>query len=490
MAISFCQAKKICRTASGRSAVSAAAYRAGEKLHDEESGKDWSYKKDEVTYSKITLPDNAPPGFADRATLWNSVQKAETQANAMLSRELVIALPNELDQKQAEKLIDNFSKYLAKKGMCVDAAIHWKDGNHHAHLMLTTRKIDKNGKWAKWKERKEYARDENGNKIPDLDENGKQKLRVRKGKGAEKLWKRVTVQENEWSKKKSLNEWKSELAQMMNRELEKSGVNAKIDYRSYKEQGSELIPQIHEGYAARAIEKRGGKSWKCEKNREIRATNKAFIEKTSKLKAELKELKNELKDTVTFCDYMGLEPNQRKSIVKVAKPMLLSLEKDYIKKFPVLKGKIDFQGNFFQNAVFAKSKKGFVLVGMNKESAIKNGLLENAGQAKTFTMKQVKGIAQGVKTVAKDVTSLLDDKVSSEQHMSKAKDNVMGVLKTPFKALGEIIKNPATGILKLPLNIFKMISDAASAGINMVGAVGKGGTMLGEEKKKGPERSL
>lgn len=291
MSISFCRAKAISRT-SKRSAVAAAAYRSGEKLHDDENGKEWSYKKDEIVYSKITLPENAPKEFADRETLWNSVQKAEKQANARVARELVIAFPNELSQEQAQQVIEDFSEYLAKKGMCVDAAIHWKNGNHHAHLMLTTRKIDKNGHWAEWKERKEYARDESGNKIPLLDKNGKQKTRERQGKGVEKLWKRVSVLADEWSKKTEYNKWKKELAGMMNAELEKIGVSDKVDYRSYKERGIDKVPQVHEGYVARAIEKRGGKSFLCEHNREIRALN-AKIEQTQKIEKRIAELKKQ-----------------------------------------------------------------------------------------------------------------------------------------------------------------------------------------------------
>ena len=291
MSISFCRAKAISRT-SKRSAVAAAAYRSGEKLHDDENGKEWSYKKDEIVYSKITLPENAPKEFADRETLWNSVQKAEKQANARVARELVIAFPNELSQEQAQQVIEDFSEYLAKKGMCVDAAIHWKNGNHHAHLMLTTRKIDKNGHWAEWKERKEYARDESGNKIPLLDKNGKQKTRERQGKGVEKLWKRVSVLADDWSKKTEYNKWKKELAGMMNAELEKIGVSDKVDYRSYKEQCKDILPQVHEGYVARAIEKRGGKSFICEHNREIRALN-AKIEQTQKIEKRIAELKKQ-----------------------------------------------------------------------------------------------------------------------------------------------------------------------------------------------------
>ena len=35
---------------------------------------------------------------------------------------------------------------------------------------------------------------------------------------------------------------------------------ARIDHRSYKEQGIDLIPTIHEGYEVRAMEKKGNQN--------------------------------------------------------------------------------------------------------------------------------------------------------------------------------------------------------------------------------------
>ena len=48
---------------------------------------------------------------------------------------------------------------------------------------------------------------------------------------------------------------------------------ARIDHRSYKEQGIDLIPTIHEGYEVRAMEKKGIKTVIGELNRAIRQFN-------------------------------------------------------------------------------------------------------------------------------------------------------------------------------------------------------------------------
>lgn len=503
MAISFCQAKKIVRTAKGRSAVSAAAYRAGEELHDEESGKDWKYKKDEVIDSKITLPENAPAEYKDRATLWNAVQKAEKQANAMLSRELVIALPNEFSEEQAKRVIDDFSQYLANEGMCVDAAIHWKPGNKHGHLMLTTRRIDKNGNWAKWKERKEYARDENGNKIPDLDENGNQKLRIRKGKGAEKLWKRVTVQENEWSKKTSLNKWKKELAKMMNRELEKSGVSDKVDYRSYAEQGSALIPQIHEGYAARAIEKRGGKSWKCEKNRKIRAINKEYLDKKEALEKELIQVREDKAATVELVPWSGLESFEKQAVSDkmkfkkkgewtekqinafASKSVFVRENGGGVHLFPVPQDKTRAIMPIFgkitprqAKAFMMKLRKsGYYENRCNEaqdtfKKAQKAGIAKAAGKAKeVYSGAKAMGAAATLKGARGAMSGAMDSQKDSKSHAVDALQNVGEIFKTPFEIAKDMITNPVTGILKGIVRAFKAVDSAVSAAVN-VGAAG------------------
>ena len=66
------------KRSAGQSAMAAAAYRAGEKLHSEYYGEDSDYThKGGVICSEILLPPHAPPEYADRETLWNAVEKAE-----------------------------------------------------------------------------------------------------------------------------------------------------------------------------------------------------------------------------------------------------------------------------------------------------------------------------------------------------------------------------------------------------------------------------
>jgi hypothetical protein len=286
MAIYHMSIKNISR-GKGKTAIAAAAYRSGTILTDSETGITHNYvKKSEVAYTEIILPEHAPAEYANRETLWNEVQKIETQDRARLAREWEVALPNELDLDQAKTLIHDFAGSLVAEGMCIDLAIHWKDGNHHAHIMGTTRPIGKDGKWAP-KERKGYKLDAEGNKIPVIDtKTGKQKIGAR----GRKMWQRETVQANNWNRREKVEEWRKRWADCCNKYLARE---QQIDHRSYERQGLMQLPTVHEGYAARLMEQRGSASDRCRLNRDIRLYNYITL-LHQKLKQELKLLKQEM----------------------------------------------------------------------------------------------------------------------------------------------------------------------------------------------------
>ena len=128
----------------GKSAVAAAAYRSGEKLVNEWDGMTHDFThKGGIVHKEIMLPIHAPPEFADRSTLWNSVEEIEKSATAQLAREIEVALPVELSRAEQLALVRAFVKdTFVAAGMCADFAIHDKgDGNPHAHIMLTVRPL-------------------------------------------------------------------------------------------------------------------------------------------------------------------------------------------------------------------------------------------------------------------------------------------------------------------------------------------------------------
>ena len=222
--IDFCHIPiSIIKRSAGRSAVAAAAYRSGTKLTNEWDGMTHDYtRKGGIVHAEIMLPAHAPPEFADRSTLWNSVEQIEKARDSQLAREIEAALPRELSGEQQLALVRAYVKdNFVDKGMCADFAIHDKGtGNPHVHIMLTLRPLKENGQWGA-KCRKAYDLDENGQRIPD-------------GKGG---WKNHREDTTDWNDKGNVEIWRVAWAAYTNRALESAGRPERIDHRSYKRQG-------------------------------------------------------------------------------------------------------------------------------------------------------------------------------------------------------------------------------------------------------------
>ena len=292
MAIYHCSIKIVGRS-TGRSATSAAAYRAGVKIYDDELGELFDYsKKRGIAFSEVLLCPNAPEEFINREKLWNSVQAIETQKNAQLCREIEVALPVELSREDQIKLVREYiHQNFTSNGMCADWALHDKgDGNPHAHILLTVRPLKSNGEWGA-KRKDSYALDDQGNKIPVIDTNtGKQKI----GSRGRKMWERISVPSTDWNDQSRAEEWRKGWADVCNKYLQG---RARVDHRSYARQGKKQLPTMHEGYVARKIAKRGKKSTIIEYNADVRRTNdysQATEQDLQAVEAELKQLNADL----------------------------------------------------------------------------------------------------------------------------------------------------------------------------------------------------
>ena len=117
---------KIISRGKGKSAVAAAAYRAGECINNEYDGITHDYThKGGVVHTEILLPDHAPRVYADRAILWNAVERIEKAKNSQLAREIELALPVELTREQNISLAHDYVKrHFVEQGMCADICIH------------------------------------------------------------------------------------------------------------------------------------------------------------------------------------------------------------------------------------------------------------------------------------------------------------------------------------------------------------------------------
>lgn len=284
MAIYHCHCKVISR-GQGRSAVGAAAYRSGDKLTNDYDGLTHDYThKGGVVHSEVILCENAPQEYQNRAILWNEVERVEKGSKARLAREYEIALPVELNREEQIQLVRDFvQENFVSKGMCADIAIHDKeDGNPHAHIMLTTRPIEQDGSWGV-KQKKEYILGKDGQKQYDP---------------KKKTYKCRTVKVNDWDTTEFLERSRAEWAASLNRALEKKNLPQRVDHRSFSAQGKEQIPTEHIGVSANAMERRGRKSDRGERNREIKRANeqiKAINYSQAQTKKELLYIREDMR---------------------------------------------------------------------------------------------------------------------------------------------------------------------------------------------------
>ncbi|MFM9280884.1 MobQ family relaxase [Paenibacillus jiagnxiensis] len=260
LAIYHLSAQVISRS-DGRSAVAAAAYRAGEKLFDERLGQIHNFERKRVAARHIMAPADAPEWVYNRQTLWNAVEASEKRKDAQVCREIEISLPVELSHEQQELLIKGFcQEQFVDRGMIADLGVHLNDpGNPHVHIMLTTREITPEGF-------------------------GKKK--------------------REWNDRALLQDWREQWSAHANRALERAGIDERIDHRSFIDQGiTDRLPTIHEGPIARVIEQRGGVTDRGEINRRIREHNAQvlYLEKYRREKDSLQRK-------------MLLHPEERRSV--------------------------------------------------------------------------------------------------------------------------------------------------------------------------------
>jgi len=232
MAIYHCSTKTVNRS-SGRTAVASSAYRAGEKLEDERTGLTHDFtRKDGVAHSEILSNLDIE---IDRGELWNLAEKTENRKDARTAREWVIALPDELDADQRKDLAKEFATALVDRyGVIADLAIHepskgGNDKNHHAHIMLTTRKAQLD---------------------PDHKLILTTKADIELSNSKRKSLDMGTTQED-------IKQIREIWADLANKALERAGYREKIDHRSYADQNNGLQATIHEGTKVTQLRRQG-----------------------------------------------------------------------------------------------------------------------------------------------------------------------------------------------------------------------------------------
>ena len=326
MAIYHLEGKVVSR-GTGRSAVAASAYLSCTNILNDYDGVRHDYtRKKGLVWREVFLPEFAPPEWKDRGILWNAVEEAEKTKDSRLAREFVPALPVELTPAQWQELLTDFIQdSFVAEGMCADVAIHDPHPpghNPHAHILLTVRPLDGQGRW-QYKTEKEYLcvrdREEKGFTAAEFKaaqadgwekqypfKVGRKKVymppseaekhgyeRASKHPKSTKYGRQNPIAER-WNSEEQLVEWRKAWADVTNRYLERYGHEERIDHRSHADRGLTEQPTIHEGVAARALEKKGIVSDRCEINRQIKADNALLRE----LRAAVKKMAQAVNDTL------------------------------------------------------------------------------------------------------------------------------------------------------------------------------------------------
>ena len=286
----------------GQSAVAAAAYRSGECLRDDYYGEVHDFtKKGGVIMTEIILPDNAPERFGNRELLWNEVEEIEKNGRAQLAYSFDFTLQNELSMEENITVAERFIREnFTSRGMICDVAIHSPgrgpddNPNPHVHVLVPMRPLNDDGTWGT-KQRREYILDENGNRI--------------RGEGGKYIFNAVKT--NDWGDPETLILWRENWAKAVNEAFAENGIAARVDARSYVDQGIDKLAQAHEGPAVRAMEKKGIRTDKGDWNRFVKGLNKTItfilgvfksiiddIDETKKQKAADAAYKKEFFDAI------------------------------------------------------------------------------------------------------------------------------------------------------------------------------------------------
>ena len=153
MAVQFARARYIARS-SGGSAVRSAAYNARDAITAERTGELYYFKhRDAPDHHEVLLPDGTAEQFLNASVLWNAAEAAEKRKDAQVAREIVLALPADKginDEDRIELARSFATQHFVAKGLAVQLDVHAphegaeesERANWHAHLLITTRRIE------------------------------------------------------------------------------------------------------------------------------------------------------------------------------------------------------------------------------------------------------------------------------------------------------------------------------------------------------------
>jgi hypothetical protein len=392
MASFHCTTKPISRS-HGRSAVAAAAYRAGAKLIDERTGLVHNYtKKAGVVSAVVITPDG---GTVDRSALWNAAEAAEKRKDSRTAREWLIAIPHELNEQQRTTLAHRFGTELAKRyNVAVDVAIHLpsEDGderNHHAHVLTTTRQFM-------------------GSKAGVVILGNKASLELadtkRRALGIGSGYEEVTVIRQLWEK-------------LANEALEYAGYLERIDARSYKTRGIDREATTHLGPVASQMERSGLSSDRGNGNRKaLAASNERAV-----LSAEIIDLDAERKRRQEEERLNQLSTVELKAAINEARPSSLS---SLIENDPLViaeKNKFELLNGQYWTLQQETTQRELKIAEWRKKHALKAKMHDSGYWPSAYLIEQQKALEKALEALAASFIAI-DAAEEALAHQRRAAD--------------------------------------------------------------------
>ncbi len=248
----------------GRSAVQSAAYTMGAKLQESRRGLTANYQNRarDVFYAETLAPAHASAWAKDASQVWDRLESfedtyaerryhtLETQEKykscAQTAMTVVVALPRALSLEVSQELVAEFANTrFVSRGLVVSYALHQDEGNPHAHLLISRRRLEEDG-FPSWTKDREICK--------------KSELKVTR-----KLW-----------------------ADLANHYLAREGLEARITEKSFLDLGIELLPSQHRGWMADKLSEKGLQSRLIFDNQEISLANRhRLLEKPETILEEM-----------------------------------------------------------------------------------------------------------------------------------------------------------------------------------------------------------
>ena len=258
MAICHFRYHQVTRT-KGMSLMSHMAYIMRKKLTDARTGMTFDYTGKGAAEIMVFCPDNAPVWMKDVENVEKRVnfferkedeiiykrykdpaEKDKVLNSACMAQTFEFSLQNELTKEQNLEIVENYiEKNFTSRGLVVECAIHWENGQPHVHLGVYARGVKEGEALRKGKE---FNRIDEELGIPLFSKQGLEYLR------------KSYVEET-------------------NLVLKKYGHEVQLDHRSYKDRGLDLVATKHVGVYASKYLRNGEVSEIASKNEDIRREN-------------------------------------------------------------------------------------------------------------------------------------------------------------------------------------------------------------------------